>query len=79
MRSLVLIGKKEKKCESSEAERERDGDEGYEEEEEEEEARDVYFWDSWNEVEGRVVARQKICMEYVLTDDRPANDFVTMM
>ena len=38
----------------------------------------VYFWNSWNEVKGRVVARQRIRMEYILMDDRPTYDFVTV-
>ena len=65
--------------ESSEAERERDGDEGYEEEEEEEEARDCLLLGFMERGRRSSVARQKIYMEYILTDDRPTNDFVTLL
>ena len=78
MLSLVLVKKKET---NARAPRQREKETGTKDTKRRRKKRreTVYFWNSWNEVKGRVVARQRIRMEYILMDDRPTNDFVTLL
>ena len=78
MLSLVLVKKKET---NGRAPRQREKETGTKDTKRRRKKRreTVYFWNSWNEVKGRVVARQRIRMEYILMDDRPTNDFVTLL